>query len=362
MDTNIRNCATAGLLALALSACGGGSRGENQGGGAPSGQTLARAFGIYALSGSGGPEEVIVATGAGSGDGTTFTATTTDNDHASVSSGNVSASPYTVGADGALAFTAGALAGGVNADGLGFVTSTTSDGESPGILVGLRKEGSGFSAASLSGAYHLVAFQQLLPSNSTTAAYGSTTFDGAGGAMSTDEFVTIDGVLAAPSAFSTTYTVQPTGDFSDSQSLAGHVMAGNDVVMAAGSIMNGEAPYLTVYLKEQAAATNESFQGNYWAVQFSSNPGADTFSSLVGTLSADGAGAGTISGTRNNNGTISPLGTAGLTYAVGPNGRVDATINGIGVVGALSPDGRIVVLVGSTMAVNPPEIWMLIRK
>ena len=357
------------LVVFALVGCGGGSGGgpeeqqeDQQDDVQPS--AFQGPYGIYALLGTSGPEEVATRTGSGAADGQdTLSLTTTENFHGSVSAGGAETTGYTLTSDGAVLFNApNALRGGVNADGLGFVAATTASGEAPGILLGLRKEGTGFSTASLSGSYHCVSFQQFLVDNSAIVFFSNATFDGAGSANGAPLLANQDAFFPAAVPVDYTYIVDDAGVFTDSFNLRGHVLPGNEIVVAAGATSDMGDPTLALYIRQQTAASAALFSGSYWAVRFSQAGLFNAFRTQTGTVTADGVGAGTVDGTRNDDGTISEAGESPISFSVQPSGRVDATFAGTGLFGAISADGRFAVFAGGTSLGQPGEIWVLVRK
>jgi hypothetical protein len=151
---------------------------------------------------------------------------------------------YTVAADGALTIspTGGStITGGLSADGNTLVTSQTTVGVSPEILVGIKQGQTNFSNANLKGTYAAVRYDDSSTGDSDSLLM--LTFDGTGGVMGT-------GVQnSVPVAVSGTYTVAQYGMLTirvvDLVPLTGGLSADGNTLVASQTT-SGHSPSILV--------------------------------------------------------------------------------------------------------------------
>ena len=113
---------------------------------------------------------------------------------------------------------------------------------------------------------------------------------------------------------------------------------------ASGTVLIGadNSGYVHVAVKQGSGLSNANLNGTYNAVQYGFSPNSDLL-----TITLDGNGHYTQSGTSNSAGTFSPVSTqSGGSYTVSPNGTVTATSpSGVVWTGAVSADGNTFALV-----------------
>jgi hypothetical protein len=164
----------------------------------------------YGSSGDSGTLWTLIADGAGN-----FIGTEVRNNAGVIAPGSAVTGTYAVAANGALTVTpiAGApLTGGVSADGNSLVLSQLTAGQGPSITVGI-KQGSGLTAATVSGNYTLVTQEN----SGNKGSLWTMTFDGAGnvnGTGKSNDSGTISDITLAGTysvAADGTLTVSPAG-------------------------------------------------------------------------------------------------------------------------------------------------------
>lgn len=357
------------ILALtALGACGGSG-----GGGSPvvvaigDGTFNGDYFAVFKLGGhmpgprARGTTGILLADGAGAAVHSQVV-----NDGATVSAPTTTDYSYDVAADGTLALTVAGtefLRGGIATDGHCALVGTVLPGAFPGILVLLRRQGF-YDDASLSGAYHFVEFLFGALGGRSAAGTGSAVFDGTGGGTVTVTFNSMGGispVLSGP----LTYSVIADGTSSTTIGSAdreGGVAAGGRAAVWGGSTTSGEAPVMSVVVKEATSAGLATLQGAYWMVLLERNPGSDDFRSLSGTATSNGAGSLTLLATSNTEGVIAAEPLQTTTYTVTANGKLTVDAGGSVLVGGVSQDGSFAVVGGGTAAGTNPMIVLLCRK
>jgi hypothetical protein len=141
---------------------------------------------------------------------------------------------------------------------------------------------------------------------------------------------------------------------------AGGVVAGGALAIWGGATTSGGDPALIVAVRSATSSTEGTFQGDYWIVRLARNHVTGGYSSLAGSLTADGVGGFALEGEANNEGTP---GSGSLTgsYVVDPDGT--ATLYLVQPLpGGISQDGRFVVLGGAEAIVAYPTIALLVRK
>ena len=276
---------------------------------------------------------------------------------------------YSVGADRSISVGTGTpFVGTMLADGTMAVLTAASG--SPALLVGVKK-GSGFSAASATGAWGFAqytydpspmqspmpAFGNPVPAPRGFSTYsGTITFDGVGGATVSAN-TNLDGMLSTQPGANLTYTVAADGalNVSGGSPMTGSLVAGGNVAVLTRS---GGQPSLLVAVKKGSGFSNASVAGP-WAFgqyRYESNasqpstpnvgtpvPAPRGFTTLAGTITFDGVGAATLSGTQNQDGTVTAAGNLNLSYSVTADGTV--TVTGTSTVtGTLAAGGNVVVL------------------
>jgi hypothetical protein len=300
---------------------------------------------------------------------------------------------YSVASDGTLTIVGAGETGAINADGSMFITSGDGGGD-PEIDVGIKKNGSGLSLASLIGTYGLVGYrfnsgttQSNAPAQGSalpaprgfTGESGSISFDGIGGWTSSIA-VNLDGVVQNGVTSSGSYVVSPSGDVTIS-TISGFTINLMGVMRADGSVMvlssSSSDPEVAVAIKKDGTTlSTASLHGSYNLVGYKfrsstvqSNMPAPTtplppplgFVSELGTVSYDGSGNWTLSTTNNTDGTASASTSSG-TYAVSSIGDVSFTRSSPTVgsgSGTMRADGSVLLLASGS---GDPEIMVAIRR
>ncbi|MGE5624706.1 MAG: hypothetical protein ACM3ZT_04075 [Bacillota bacterium] len=238
-----------------------------------------------------------------------------------------------------------------------------------------------FSNATAKGAYGFVSFrfdratlQGTMPAKGTLmprpkgfeASTGTMSFNGAGSFSGSGTRDT-DGVAKAFST-SGTYSISSTGKVSVPTShLSGQILStGNIIALASTS----GSPEIDLMLKRAGSYSNASVKGTYVLASFRYDIGADQptapaagtalprprgFTSLLQTLTFDGAGHFTFTGTQNEDGTVTTQSGSG-TYSVSSTGVVSVPAEDLS---GQVLSGTVVVL---ATTLDDPEIHMLVKK
>jgi hypothetical protein len=232
-------------------------------------------------------------------------------------------------------------------------------GEIPSIGVGVKTGASGFSNASLNGSYGLVMYYHgggvkqppTPPAGSPQAGplgfgsvIGAINFDGAGHYTSNGTS-NIDGA-GSPGSVSGTYSVNSAGSFTLTSIGSSDIFSG--FILAGGSMINlsknpGNVPAIGIGVKVGGSGySNSSLNGRYGLVTYFHTGGVTQpptpptgspqakplgFSSTNGTITFDGAGHYTASGTTNTDSAGSAGGVSG-NYSVNSAGLFTLTVSG----------------------------------
>ena len=249
--------------------------------------------------------------------------------------------------------------GGITDDGRVGVLSSIAAGSTPAVWFVTRREGV-FSTASLSGSFHMVAFQRNLSGPANDSIWGTIVFDGAGTAT-TSVKVNEDGGVGPTVTPGATYTVAADGTTTLSigdLALTGATRVGGDLVVLSGSMTAGTAPILMVLVRGGSSASAATLSGSYVLVGFASIGG---YVSVQGTVTADGLGAMTGTASSNHNGTIGSPTAYAPTYTVAADGTLRLTSGGETTEGGVSSDGRFAVVGGAVDSTSTPQMLFLLR-
>ena len=296
-------------------------------------------------------------------------------------SGDTGSAGYAVAADGTFTMSGGAtINGSVLASGTVLIFGTASN--QPQISVGVKKGGASFNTASLSGDYGIITYMYetgtTQPNTTTvgtpanpplgfTCTKGILTFDGAGSVSLTGTRNT-DGA-SSPDTGSASYSVSSGGILT----LVGGG-GGTGALLAGGSVLiwttTANQPQLSLCVKRGGTFSTASLNGAYGTVfyrfeggtvqpatQTAGNPTThpNGFQCSVGTLTFDGAGNASYSGTKNTDGTAS-ADTGTDTYSVASDGTFSMT----NISGYVLEGGSVVIWM--TNAPAGPQISISIRK
>ncbi len=337
------------LTSLFLIGCGGGDDSDDGGGSQTANDLLDGSYSFYLFADDpgGGWNQLNATTFDGAGG---FSLSTVyDSDGGSVSlSGS-----YTVNTDGTLTFADTDLVGQTSADGAFFVTTDADPSDTDGeILLGVSlKNGSGMSASDLNGTYTVCQIRK--DATGTMASRMSFTFDGAG-AVSGNILADSDGTTGSLSG---TYTVAADGELDFvitglSKDFIGDVSSDGNIIVILDIDDDGEL-LLMVGIKTSSGMDAADFSGDYQLNLYNSN-GTDTFTSRIALL-ADGAGTLSADILASSDGDLSDQ--PDMAYTVGSDGAL--AITGSDIMGQLSPDGEVFVMVDAD-ATGDGEVVLMI--
>ena len=248
---------------------------------------------------------------------------------------------YTVDTNGGLTVTGTDHKGQTTADGTLFVTTDTNPDDTDGdisLAAGL-KSGSSMDASSLNGSYTIC---QIRNDGDTKASRLSFTFDGAG-TLSGEILEDTDG---STGTLSGTYTVAANGALGMvvtgiSKTFAGNVSADGNIFLVYDTDDDGEV-LLMVGLKKAASGMSASNLSGDYQMNMIAGSATSTWTQRI-AMSADGAGTMSIDILAASDDDLSDQ--PDMNYSVAGDGTL--TITGTDLVGQLSSDGEILVLVDS---------------
>lgn len=264
------------------------------------------------------------------------------------------------------------LVGRITADGSLGILGSVKVGVSPTLMIVGRVEGGPYDEASLSGIYHAGA---VFGDGATRGAiWGTTEFDGTGGADSVSDY-NVEGSLFGLPPGSDTYTVSTDGrvtyGLTDSDlSLEGQILQGGDLVILAGGAVTPEFPVVVVLVRATSGADLSTFSGNYaFAAMLKGNPGWDA---NTGTAQSYGDGNATVLDLLGHDGDVTwddwPESPFALPYTVSSDGILEAYVDGSAVggggmdtQGAVMDGGEFAFFSGSRAPGERPMLWFLLR-
>lgn len=359
-------------LFLLVGACGGGGEGTDPGPGDGDPQTLSGDYTFVFVRGIGATRLVATSWGVGIADGvSSFAGTTTDNVAGSTGSAAPVSFTYTVDADATLRFLAGGteqFRGGVTANGnyallSGVITGT------PALIILVRRSGT-FTAADLMGTYALSSLTVDTSSGTTVVSmYGEASFDGVNavsGAMSRS--VNAEGTIISDLGIGGTYTVAANGAATMTLGLpdyeGGLSPSGELAVFGGDTDTGGSAPpTIWAFAQRGAGLSNASWSGDYWFAGITLDVSVPNFTTFAGSLTADGNGNVSYSGTENDETTVSAFARTG-TYATAADGTT--VLNEAGATenfqGGITPSGNVLVFAGGDSNGSRPIFWIAFRK
>ena len=264
------------------------------------------------------------------------------------------------------------LVGRITADGSLGILGSVKVGVSPTLTIVGRVEGGPYDEASLSGIYHAGA---VFGDGATRGAiWGTTEFDGTGGADSVSDY-NVEGSLFGLPPGSDTYTVSTDGrvtyGLTDSDlSLEGQILQGGDLVILAGGAATPEFPVVVVLVRATSGADLSTFSGNYaFAAMLKGNPGWDA---NTGTAQSYGDGNATVLDLLGHDGDVTwddwPESPFALPYTVSSDGILEAYVDGsvvggggMDTQGAVTDGGEFAFFSGSRAPGERPMLWFLLR-
>lgn len=357
-------------LGLTFTACGGGGGDGTPSAPGATNDLLNGSYFVWAMgaedAGGMAPDTgnttwgTIAADGAGG-----ITGTASENDDGTVSGPNpLSGITYAVAADRATTITSGGtenFGGWTNATGTLTTVATTTAGQSPSMLA-LLKLGSGVTNTDLAGNYHLLYYS--VSGGSVISAWGSTVLDAAGGGTysfgAPGEGGNNNGTVAPGSGSTLAYTSAGDGSFTltlAASSFEAALLQGGEMFIAGGATSAGETSVL-IGIRTTAGATEATFNGAYQIIGLERN--GTGFSSLTGSLAADGVNAFSATFMKNTDGVLSTSGPDMGMYSVAPDGRTVIT-GGDPLEGGVSASGNVGCVAGPTTA-GAPGLYLLFRR
>jgi hypothetical protein len=194
---------------------------------------------------------------------------------------------------------------------------------------------------------------------------GTLNFDGAGDWTATVEFVNTDGATTNGTTDSGTYMVAADGALQltfdgTADILQGGMEEGGETAILGGTQATGGFPAKMILIRSPAAATDATFDGDYFVAGFG-RVNAGGYESIVGLISADGAGAFNFNFTSNSNGTLLPSGSTSGTSGTSANGALSVDF-GPQLVGGIVAAGDLAFLAGGVNTGSGPLLLFLIRR
>jgi hypothetical protein len=253
----------------------------------------------------------------------------------------------------------------------GGITETGDVVSAAGILPGLPptlflmgRRGGTYDESSLSGTYRFARYGGTVIGPTNVAGWGSFTFDGAGGGAY--EFsVNVEGaVFGANPLF--TYDVAADGDLSLDLGggfvVEGSIVAGGEILLASGGRTAGDNPVNYVLVRQGAGYVDADLEGQYFMLLLMHDPATSAYIAFTGILIADGAGANTFLGLRNEDGIVTYSESDDVSTVVAPDGTVTFTTSGGDtLLGGMSSDRRFLTAAGTTNAGGAPTFLFLHR-
>jgi hypothetical protein len=228
-------------------------------------------------------------------------------------------------------------------------------------IVALIKRGSGFSDASLSGAYHFSGF--AVSFGSTFSYFGVITFDGIGSAALNLGF-NIEGAISPPAPTTATYSVAADGQvtltFTGGDAYTGTILPDGGLALLGGSTINGQAPAALALVPKTSGASNATLNGTYQLIGMERE--GSGFTSLTGSVVADGSGSLTATFTRNTDGVITTSGPDIVSYSIDADSTLRIDPAGEEFIGGVSPTGAYAILGGPTLTGTNPKFFVLMRR
>ena len=272
---------------------------------------------------------------------------------------------YDIEPDGDLLMTAvGAPLheGSISFDGDAAIVGTGDAFPEPGIMMFLQKPVV-FEPLLLTGPYHTISFVRNVQLDTHMGIVRSALFDPNGTVAFAAGNANINGSSNPTSPIDLTYTIQPDGTmgitFGANSQTIGTINASGDFAIMGGTVPGG-TPRIDAMVRASTNADVSLIQGLYHVVSYTAE--TNGFTSRTGRINFDGTGNG-LATMKRKSGNSPALGEVDpVAYTVTAEGRVAAIYQNRGqaLEGAMSPDGRFVILGGA--AVGRPVFEILIRK
>ena len=213
---------------------------------------------------------------------------------------------------------------------------------------------------SLEGAYWMAMALANATAGNTNASWGTITLS-AGGSGSVTGSNNLNGTVSPIPATAATHNYAPEPSRDMAVTVNGATFNGrlspNGEVFAASSTTAGLDPNLMVCVRKGGTHSLASSTGSYAMVLYT--PGVNLF---TGTITLDGTGTATVSGSVNDGVTApGPIGDT-IGYALGADGALSFMAAGDLLVGGISPSGEVMVLGGDASDPGPAFICVCIRQ
>ena len=212
----------------------------------------------------------------------------------------------------------------------------------------------------LEGAYWMAVASADATAGDTNASWGTLTLS-AGGAGSVTGSNNFNGTVSPipPTALTHNYAPEPNRDMAVTANGATYNgrLSPNGEVFAASSTTAGMDPDLMVCVRKGGTHSLASSTGTYAFVLYA----PDLFL-ITGTLTLDGAGTATISGTENDGLAAPSPSSDSFGYTVGADGALSFMTGADLLVGGISPSGEVMVLGGDAADPGPTFICVCIRQ
>jgi hypothetical protein len=231
------------------------------------------------------------------------------------------------------------------------------------VLIG---EGGSFTETDLDGDYHFCAITRASLIGQVSGLWGTYTFNGDGTFTAGGSINSEGAIIATGATISGTTGIAPQGKMSITPNgnavTAGRIHASRNLIAAAGCTPPGFDPTMQLFVRYGSGMNASSFSGTFTICGIELNIDTDTWTSIVGSLNADGTGLWTASVAGNEEGTPVPAESANGSYAVADNGRlVLTTSEGDTFTGGCSPDGRFAILGGGSSSDSNPSLYFLLK-
>ncbi|MDJ0522997.1 MAG: hypothetical protein QNJ90_13085 [Planctomycetota bacterium] len=350
------------LAALPLCACGGGG-----GGAAPLSDDYAIvAVGAFAATDPLDDDEAQALWGVTTLDGLGELTGTYDANFAgtiTLAESIPAGTTYTFGSSG----DANLLFGGTNSfdgttdagDDLALTTNVTA-GDQPATLA-LVRLGSGYSTAMLENFYRFCAWG-VDPAGNAFSLIGSMTLNGTRGTGTAAVATNTEGTVTTSGAVGVTYSVSSDGQMTldlDGLVMDGVLFRDGEAMLLAGGTDASSPPVMFAAIRQGSGLSDASFSGTYTLVGIERD--GTGFTSLLGTVVANGVGTLNSNFTRNEDGVIVGSAPSVDTYEVSSDGGVSIEPTGPGPIGGITQDGNFVIIGGPPVSGNP-AMYLLIRR
>lgn len=257
------------------------------------------------------------------------------------------------------------LRGGVTSTGDLAMGAVVFDGSDPFLWLMGRPTSSMPDDTNVLGTWRFTRYTANIAVPLNVAGWGTIEFDGMG-AGTYEESNNQEGATFGPINPPFTYEVLPDGQIAlalgGANVIHGSVIAGEQVIIAAGSSIPGGAPSIYVFVRAAVGMSDADLAGEYSMVSFGHESAANSYATFTGGVMADGAGVNQFVGMRNEDGVTTTSGFDGVLSSVAPDGAVTFTTGGGDQLhGAISADGSVVIGAGTSTPGGDPAFFLFLR-